>query len=184
MTTLRIAKRRQYVNLDSRAVNDDRLSFRARGVLAWLLEKPDSWTVNANAIAARGAEGRDAIRTALAELEHAGYLRRRKWRGDDGKFHSEHVVFEHPSLAVENVGDDGDNPAHHDGKPALVNRTGFSGALVITSKNQNADDAAPPQNGGAADAPKRPPRARVADRGELGRLIANTRASIPRRRPA
>lgn len=110
MTTLRIARRRQFVRLDSRAVNDTRLSYRARGVLAWLLEKPDDWTVNAEAISAKGKEGRDAIRTALGELEQAGYLVRRKWRGDDGQWRSEAVVYEHPELS------------DHDGFPAVDNQ--------------------------------------------------------------
>jgi hypothetical protein len=99
VTTIRIARRRQFVRLDSRAVNDERLSFRARGVLAWLLDKPDDWTVNADAISRQGAEGRDAIRRALGELEAAGYLVRKKWRGPGGTWIADAVLYEHPEDA-------------------------------------------------------------------------------------
>ncbi len=106
MSILRIAKRRQYTNIDSRALNDAALSFRARGVLAWLLSKPDGWSVSSEAIARSGAEGRDAIRTALDELEALGYLVRWKAQDDKGRWHSEAIVYECPldshSLSAEN----------------------------------------------------------------------------------
>lgn len=124
MTTLRIGRRVQYVNVDSRTINDDALSFRARGVLAWLLEKPDDWTVNAEAIAARGTEGRDAIRAALRELEAGGYIERRQFRADNGKWATECTVLEHPDRS---------------GKPAPVNQkretsAGFPVPVVNGSK--------------------------------------------------
>lgn len=99
MSTLRIARRPQHLRMDSRAVNDGALSFRARGVLAWLLDKPDDWTINAEAISRHGTEGRDAIRKALSELEAAGYLVRRRYRAEGGKWASEQVLYEHPSMA-------------------------------------------------------------------------------------
>lgn len=134
MTTVRVARRRQYVQMDRRSVNDPALSFRARGVLAWLLEKPDNWTISAEAIASHGTEGRDAIRSALRELEAGGYLVRRKHRGDDGKWHAEAVLYEHPEQADQ------------DGKPALVTQRretsdGNPGLLLKTS-TQDGDSSA------------------------------------------
>lgn len=96
MTTIRVGKRHRYTSIDRGALNDRRLSFRARGILAWLLDKPDDWHTNADAIAEVGCEGREAVRTALAELEKAGYLDRRKWRGEDGRWASEWTVLERP----------------------------------------------------------------------------------------
>lgn len=140
VTTLRVADRLNYVQLDSRAVNDKTLSFRARGIHAWLLEKADGWTVNANGIALNGKEGRDAVRAALNELEAAGYLVRRKWRGDDGQWHSESWVYEHPSVVDKPV----DKDANQDGFPDRVNRTGNSGPLTKKKTNNNLpDDSAP-----------------------------------------
>ena len=123
MTTLRIARRRQYVQMDTRSVEDDRLSFRARGVLAWLLAKPDGWTVNADAIARQGKEGRDAIRTALSELEACGYLVRRQYRDDGGVWRTEATVYEHPEAV-----DRGWKTAAVE--PQRLNRSGKPGALV------------------------------------------------------
>lgn len=97
MTAIRVARRRRFTSIDRRALNDAQLSFRARGVLAWLLDKPDDWKTTADTIAAAGAEGRDAIRAALHELERTNYLTRRQWRTADGKWASEWTVFEQPN---------------------------------------------------------------------------------------
>lgn len=93
--TIRVEKRQQFAVVDSRTINDERLSMRARGVLVWLLEKPDGWRVSADAIARSTTEGRDAIRTALRELEEHGYLRRERTQDPEtGQWSTESVVSE------------------------------------------------------------------------------------------
>lgn len=61
-----------------RVLQDERISFRALGVLVLLLSLPDNWKTNATALAKKRKEGRDAVETALTELEAAGYLFRRR----------------------------------------------------------------------------------------------------------
>jgi hypothetical protein len=124
VTTIRVARRRKFTSVDRAAVNDSRLSFRARGVLVWLLDKPDDWTTNADKITAAGKEGRDATRAALHELEGCGYLTRRRWRDDsDGKYHSEWTVRERPAGAEP-------LPISSAGFPPTDNRRGFSRPLT------------------------------------------------------
>jgi len=96
MATLRVAKRERFTVVNRSTVNDDNLSFRARGILVWLLDKPDDWTCNSETLAAQGKEGRDAIRTALAELEEHGYLERNKRQDDKGQWSTEWVIHETP----------------------------------------------------------------------------------------
>lgn len=97
MATIRVAKRQRFTVIDRRAINDERLSFRARGVLAWLLDKPDDWRVNAATMTREGTEGRDAIRSAIGELRALGYIDQRRVRGDDGRWATETFVFEVPA---------------------------------------------------------------------------------------
>ena len=114
MTTIRVAKRDRYTSVDRRTVNDDRLSFRARGILIWLLDKPDDWRCDSDQIAAAAKEGRDAVRTALNELAAAGYIVRHKDRDERGQWATWTEVHERPVTG--------------DGKPGV----GESGALTKT----------------------------------------------------
>lgn len=89
--------------LSNEVINDSRLSFRARGVLLYLLSKPADWRTRSEAIAAQSPrEGREAIRTAMRELEAYGYLVREKRQDPDtGRFETIQTVYEEP-VAVEN----------------------------------------------------------------------------------
>jgi hypothetical protein len=146
--TIRVEHRKQFAIIDSRTVNDPALSMRARGVLVWLLEKPDGWRVSAHAITRHCPEGRDAIRAALQELMDSGYLTRQKVQAENGQWTTESVVRERPLVepdVPDSVPDDlvtGDGfpvvgfPATGDGFPVAGKpAVGFSGANT-SKKNQ------------------------------------------------
>lgn len=83
--------------ISNTVLNDARLSFRARGVLMWLLSKPADWRTRSEAIADQSpTEGRDAIRTAMRELEAFGYLVRQKIQDDRGRWHTLQTIYEEP----------------------------------------------------------------------------------------
>lgn len=59
------------------------LSFRARGLLSYVLEhnaKRGFLPLQSEVLMHHTTEGRDAVRRALKELEDAGYVERRKYR--------------------------------------------------------------------------------------------------------
>lgn len=84
MSVLRKRTRSHFTILPNAAVRDDRLSFRAVGVLAHLLSLPDGAQVAGRAMADWHTEGRDAVFTALDELRRLGYYRTTKVQGADG----------------------------------------------------------------------------------------------------
>lgn len=114
MATIRVARRRRYVVVDQAAIEDARLSFRARGVLAFLLSKPDDWSIDSERLAADTVEGRDAVRTALKELETYGYFRREKRQVEKGRWITEATLYESPTddgipaVGAPGVGSPGD----------------------------------------------------------------------------
>jgi hypothetical protein len=118
MTTIRVGKRKKFTMIARSTVNDGRLSFRARGILVWLLDKPDDWQTDSERIAEQGQEGRDAVRSALNELTNLGYLRREKCQDIAGKWYTSWMVFEVPTPG---------NPAS--ANQALENRPSVSQAL-------------------------------------------------------
>jgi len=66
-------------------LDDDSMSWKAKGILAYLLSKPESWKLRVKDIAQRSTDGETAVRTALKELQSAGYARLERRKSDDGK---------------------------------------------------------------------------------------------------
>lgn len=96
MSIIRVAARRKYTVIDRRAVNDDRLTFRARGMLTWLLDKPDDWTIDRETLARAGPDGLWSVREGLKELRQCGYLVRESKRLANGQIVTESVLYEVP----------------------------------------------------------------------------------------
>lgn len=86
MSIIRIKKRENpYVQIDKAAIEDNRLSWKARGILAYLLSKPDNWSVHVFDIVNHGPDGRDAITAAMRELEKYGYAKLVTTRNERGQ---------------------------------------------------------------------------------------------------
>jgi len=60
-------------------LQDTRLSFRARGVLAFLLTFEDDTLISTADLPQHGTEGRDALRKALGELKEFDYVRQTRY---------------------------------------------------------------------------------------------------------
>jgi len=89
MAILHIQKRdNPFAMIDRACLDDARLSWKARGILAYLLSKPDTWEVRTTDLVARSDhDGRDAIRAALRELVTCGYAELQPIQGEDGRMH-------------------------------------------------------------------------------------------------
>ena len=103
MTVIRAARSAEgrYTQIMNAALQDERLSFRARGLMAHLLSLPPGTTINSVELAQHAKEGRDAIRKALAELEEFGYLRRTARRSSKGTFRANAVLCDDPDLPLD-----------------------------------------------------------------------------------
>jgi hypothetical protein len=84
-TIIRAPRRDRFVVMDQRAVEDDRLSWAARGLLCYLLSRPDDWKVLVNDLRKRGNLGRDGIYRLLRELRTLGYARFQRLRDKHGR---------------------------------------------------------------------------------------------------
>ena len=110
----------RYTVLSNDIIRNHALSFKARGLLAYLLSMPDNWSVSSAHLAKTGPDGREAVRTALIELVSAGYLiRERKQDPSTGRWGWIQTVYDAP------VGNRGENDGtdvrlSDDGKPHLL----------------------------------------------------------------
>jgi len=84
-TIIRAPRRHRFVVMDQRAVEDDRLSWAARGLLCYLLSRPDDWKVLVNDLRKRGNLGRDGIYRLLRELRTVGYAHFQRLRDRNGR---------------------------------------------------------------------------------------------------
>ena len=93
-----------YTILSNVGLEDSRLPFRAKGLLAYLLSKPDGWSVSDRHLATVGPDGRDAVQTALRDLEKHGYLVRRRENGAGGKWIHHSYIYDEPQSTGEAAG--------------------------------------------------------------------------------
>jgi len=97
MTIIRAPREERFTVLNRTIIADERISYRALGLLVFLLDKPDNWRVEATALAAgEGREGREAVQTALKELQTVGYLMRQRRQDEAGHWITESFVYESP----------------------------------------------------------------------------------------
>lgn len=94
MATIRVSKNADYSCINNQPINDSGLSWAARGLLVYLLSKPDDWAVNVEHLTTQGPSGRDHIYSLLKELETSGYLTRTKKKDGKGHWSWEHTLRE------------------------------------------------------------------------------------------
>jgi hypothetical protein len=84
--------------LRRQTMQDDNLSFEARGMLAYLLSKPDNWEIRIGDLMKAGKCGRQKAYRIMHELEENLYLKRgEKYQDESGKWKwSPHVIYEEP----------------------------------------------------------------------------------------
>ena len=93
-----------YVVMHNRVLEEESLSWEAKGVLAYLLSRPSDWQPSVSHIGQQGGIGRTKARRIFAELEEAGYLKKSQARTHKGAFGiAEVFVFETPRKDMENV---------------------------------------------------------------------------------
>jgi len=84
-TIIRATHRDRFVIIDQRTIEDEYLSWAARGLLGYMLSRPDDWTVRVDELCRRGDLGRDGIYRLLGELREAGYVIFEHQRDENGR---------------------------------------------------------------------------------------------------
>ncbi|MGO4925370.1 DnaD domain protein [Ligilactobacillus ruminis] len=113
-------KRSGFTIINNGVLNNTQLSWKAKGLFAYLWSQSDSWDFYEVEVLKHSTDGRASLRAGLKELEEHGYLKRYRKRDDKGILReskwilSEQPMFDFPKLD----------------KPTLDNRT-------LTSTNQN-----------------------------------------------
>ena len=97
MAVFRVERTSDYTVMSNYHLRDKRLSLKAKGLLSQMLSLPEDWDYTLAGLCYINRESKDAIRTAIRELEQAGYIRRRQTTDSGGKFAgNEYTIYERP----------------------------------------------------------------------------------------
>ena len=131
-----------FVMIDRRIFENDGLSLKAKGLLGYLLSRPDNWTICMADLVKRTKDGKDSVNSALDELIESGYVVKTEQQRESGKFSTcEYVVYEQPVLKNRDGETDAEKPQrkNRDGKSATNNND-------LNNKEYNESESAPAQN--------------------------------------
>lgn len=78
-------KKREFTQIDNGVLEDPSLSFKSKGLIAYLLSKPDDWVPQIQDLINHSTDGRAAIYSALKELRLAGYAKLQTIRDEKGR---------------------------------------------------------------------------------------------------
>lgn len=95
-----------YVIINKKALNDTRLSLKAKGLMAILLSLPDDWEIYETELVKRSADGKSSLNSGIKELMKFGYLERTVKRNKKGQFKGyKYVVYESlPETRFSDIG--------------------------------------------------------------------------------
>lgn len=111
MAFLRKEHKENYTCISNDVFKSD-LSLKARGMLCTMLSLPDDWEFSENGLQEILADGQTSIRSAIKELESAGFLSRTRERDESGRIGRcvwivcDYPRFENPNLVNSNLGNE------------------------------------------------------------------------------
>lgn len=96
MSVFRVEKNKNYTVMANYHLRDKELSFKAKGLLSYMLSLPEDWDYSLNGLASVGKEGIKAIKNIISELKGHGYLKINKIRKENGQYQYEYLIREIP----------------------------------------------------------------------------------------
>lgn len=78
MPILKIKKNKNYTVISNDILRNRNLSWKAKGMLCYMLSCDDSWKFSIRGLAEMSSDGISAVSSTLKELEDAGYYKKEK----------------------------------------------------------------------------------------------------------
>ncbi|MFT8557903.1 DnaD domain protein [Liquorilactobacillus hordei] len=128
MAIIRQKRNSNFSIMSNEMLSDANMSFKARGLLAYMLSKPDDWKFYVSELSDHSdKDGEKAIRSALREIESAGYLERHRDRDNTGKFTGQDFI----------LSDNPHSQNRHDANRPDEKRSDDKGRLLSTDNTKN-----------------------------------------------
>ena len=101
MAVFKIEKQKNYTVMSNYHLQDRNLSYKAKGLLSFMLSLPEDWDYSLNGLVAVSKESKKAIRNILSELINKGYVVREQGRGEKGYYKYDYIIREIPVNVLE-----------------------------------------------------------------------------------
>ncbi len=99
MPVFRVERTKNFTVMSNHHLRDKTISLKAKGLLSQMLSLPNDWDYTLRGLAAINKESIDAVRTAVHELEAAGYVVRSRIRDERGPLRGcDYFVYEYPHI--------------------------------------------------------------------------------------
>lgn len=130
-TMIRVIKDKTnpYVMLNKQFLQDVKLSWKAKGILAYLLSLPDDWQIYETELENHSIDGLSSLKSGLKELMENGYVNRVQNRNEKGQF----VSYEYQVHEVSTEMRKSDSGQSYNGKSHTTNND------LINNKRTNND---------------------------------------------
>ncbi|HDR6315456.1 DNA-binding protein [Bacillus cereus] len=143
MGIFRVKKDHNYSVINNTGLKDKRLSWKAKGILAYILTLPDDWVFYREELSQHAKDGINSLRAGMKELKEYGYIKRFPIRDEKNKIvRWETIIYEIPVddfSPVENL--PAENPV--DGNLLDENRkllnTDIQSTKKLNTDTQNKD---------------------------------------------
>ncbi|HIR48801.1 MAG TPA: helix-turn-helix domain-containing protein [Candidatus Faecimonas gallistercoris] len=141
MSVFKIEKNNNYTVMSNYHLRDKNLSYKAKGLLSFMLSLPEDWDYSLAGLCKISKEGRDGIRSILKELQEHHYLEIEKVRGNKGYFEYNYLIYEVPYFVeLDNGKDYPDTENPHLDSPNVEEPTQINTNIINTNKQIDKDD--------------------------------------------
>ena len=131
MSVFKIEKTKDFTIMSNYHLRDRNLSYKAKGLLSFMLSLPPDWDYSLKGLCAISKENRDAIRSTLKELQDNHYLEIEKVRGNKGYFEYNYLIYEKPHILNR------DNESSPDMENPPLDNPNMEEQLQINTNKQN-----------------------------------------------
>ena len=76
-----------FTQIANEVLNNSELSFKAKGIYAFMMSKPDNWNFTIRSMSKQVKDGEDGIKTGIKELKGLGYIEYEKHKNGTGTYH-------------------------------------------------------------------------------------------------
>ena len=141
MSVFKIEKNKGYTVMSNYHLRDKSLSYKAKGLLSFMLSLPDDWDYSLNGLVSISKESRDGIRSILKELQEHHYLEIEKVRGEKGYFEYNYLIYEIPHfIDLDNEKNNPDMLTPHLDNPDVENNLQINTNILNTNNKIDKDD--------------------------------------------